>query len=68
MTAPKRNPAFSNVLYVTAAQNDAWFIPAAVLIKDNTSSSNKGSGGSTMLLPLLFWKQTRSIWVLTLAV
>ena len=25
--APKYNPAFSNVLYVTAAKNDQWFIP-----------------------------------------
>ena len=48
MTAPKRNPAFSNVLYVTAAHNDAWF-PAAVADnnEDNTSTSTKGSGGSS---------------------
>ena len=44
MAAPKRDPAFSNVLYVTAAENDPWF-PAAVADnnKDNTSTSTKGS-------------------------
>ena len=48
MASPKRSVAFSNVLYVTAAENDAWF-PAAVADnnKDNTSTSTKGSGGSS---------------------
>jgi len=27
MTAPRRNPAFSRVLYVTGDANDRWFIP-----------------------------------------
>ena len=27
MSAPRRNPGFSKVLYVTAAKDDQWFIP-----------------------------------------
>ena len=49
MAAPgNRSIAFSNVLYVTAAENDPWF-PANVCdnTKDNIQSSSKGSGGSS---------------------